>query len=456
MRRVSVPLVLAMLGLGFAGYQYWTEHRFVAGQVPMRPIPADEVKGHVLALAGVDAGALAQQLVPDAKLQAFASAATAGKSSAQERARALVDALQARAQRGAFADWTRVDPRPGPPLTAAATLNALQADGAKRQLYPFELASVAVAALRSLDVPALMAEVYRYPSERAPLDPSGRLGYYAVFIGEPQRGTGQLFDPYGGRSTQPAAGDFALLDDVQVAGVGLTLQALTHFDATRDAAAVQSDAQAAVKLLPKSPSAHCARALLLLAQPEGNEQGTSELNEALSLHADAPRHVNLATHALAQQDMRSASTHIKAALDEAPDYALAQVLLASTYLINGEYAQSRQQLDAAEKLTPDLALLPQLRAQLAAAVGELDMALESAQEGVKRRPNDPQPLFILARIERRAGRADDMRKHAQELLALVSPNDRDRRRQQLQRVFGDDVFNEAPSANAKAVAPAAH
>jgi tetratricopeptide (TPR) repeat protein len=455
MKRVTVTLAIAAFAAGIASYQLWSQWRFVAGRVPLRPIVASEITAHVQKLAAIDPGPLAEQLSADANIRAFAAQATAGQSEPEAQARAIVAELQKRATAGAFGDWARVEPRVTPPLTAAGTLAALNERKPGAQLYPFELASLAVAALRSLEVPALLAEVYRYPDERTALDPSGRLGYHAVFLGDGATKSGRVFDPFGGRSVQPSQADFAVLNDTQAVAAALNLRALTRFDVSRDPPGSLVDVTAAEQLSSSSPSVRCARALVLLGNPANSEEGVRELDKALAQHGDAPRHANWAMHALAQQELTSASMHIQAALAEAPDYALAHVFLSSLHLMRGEYDPATRELDQAEKLAPDLALVPQIRAQLQAAIGELEIAAASAQKAVQQRPHDPQPLFILARIERNAGRGSDMRKHVQALLDLVPEIERDRRRQQLQNVFGDDVFEPGPGATREGPARAA-
>ncbi|HEY2732475.1 MAG TPA: hypothetical protein VGI70_00745, partial [Polyangiales bacterium] len=313
-------LMLALLAAGgAAGYRYWTSHRYVAGHVPLRPIPPNEVAGHVREIARIDPGEWADPFHTDEALVAFARHVAASKSSAIERADAIVNALQARKQKKAFVEWTRVEPREGPPLTAADTWRSLARDNAQLQRYPFEIASLAVAALRAVDVPAMLVEIYRYPNERAPLDPSGRLGYYGVFVGDAEHNAGRVFDPYGGRTAQPSAKDFVILDDVRAVGAALTLRALQRFDSGGDLAGAWADSDAARKLSPKSPSTHSARAQIWLAKNGGAEEGKRELNEAFTLRSDAARHNNLAIYSLSQMDAASAAGHVKAALDEAPD-----------------------------------------------------------------------------------------------------------------------------------------
>jgi Tfp pilus assembly protein PilF len=449
MRRLSAVILLAtLLGAGVAGYFWHAKHRFVPGQVPLRAIPADQLAAHVQAIAGVDAGELAELLVPDAKITEFAERAARGKSTAWERGQAIVAALQQRKQKLAFVEWTRVEPRDGPPLVASKTLSTLASDGARRELYPLELAALAVASLRSLDVPALVAEVYRYPDERGALDASGRLGYYAVVIPGDAPQSARLLDAYGGRSSAPAAADYSVLNDAQVVGAALSIRAMHRLKNAFDPDAARADAAAALKLLPRSPSAHSVRAEVWFAAADGAPDGTRELEAALQLRADAARHNNLAVHALSEGNREGTVTHLKAALSEAPDYALALVVQGAWFLMLDDITSAFASLERAKKLEPNLALLPQVEAQLHAKIGDIDLALKSAAESVKRRPADPQPLFILARIERSAGHDADMRKHAREILDYVPVADRERRKSMLRSILGQSVFDAVPDAGA--------
>jgi tetratricopeptide (TPR) repeat protein len=447
MRRLSAAFLLAtLLGAGVAGYLWYAKQRFVPGQVPLRAVPADQLAAHVRAIAGVAAGEFAELLVPDAKIAEFAERSARGKRTAWERGQAIVAALQLRRQKQAFVEWTRVEPRDGPPLTASKTLSALGSDGAQRELYPLELAALAVASLRSLAVPALVAEVYRYPDERTALDPSGRLGYYAVYIPGDAGTPGRLLDAYAGRNSAPAAADYSVLNDAQVVGAALSIRAMHELKNAFDPDAARADAAAALKLLPQSPSAHCVRAEVWFAAADGAADGTRELEAALQLRADAPRHNNFAVHALSVGDREGVAKHLKAALEEAPDYALALVVQGAWFLMLDDIPSSFANLERAKKLEPNLALLPQVEAQFHAKMGDVDLALKSAAESVKRRPADPQPLFILARIERSAGHDADMRKHAREILDYVPAVDRERRKSMLRSILGENVFDDAPDA----------
>src|ERR1700712_4296281 len=260
-RLVLWGIVALLLGLGvLAAWKLRDPSDHPPGQVPLLPIHAEAARKDLLTLTNLDPEELASLLEPDAAIRSFATRASNGKTTADARAQAVVAALQERAQQRGFVDWSRVEPRVGEPLTAAQTLLAITQNGAERQLYPLELAALGVAALRSLDVPALIAEVYAYPEQKRPLDPSGRFGYFGIFVPEGSEQHGRVYDAYAGRTAAPAAADIAILNDAQAIGAALALRAMNALRNDLEIDKADRDSEAALKLLPKSPSLHAVRA----------------------------------------------------------------------------------------------------------------------------------------------------------------------------------------------------
>jgi tetratricopeptide (TPR) repeat protein len=338
--------------------------------------------------------------------------------------------------------WPRIEAREGSPLTAAETWQAIQGDAARQHLYPLEVSAVAVAALRSLGVPALVAEVYRYPGESAPLDPSGRFGYFALALPKQGDAPAQLFDAYGGRTASPAANDVRLLTDAQALGAAYALRAQAQADNAGDLKAGLADSELAVKLSPSSAAVRSVRAALLMATG-GVEAGTRELAAAAQLRNDAARRNNLASLSLVTGNADSAAKEVAAVLAEAPDYALGHITLATVHLMRGEQELARAELEKAERLEPDLAVLPQIWAQFYASTNDLDQALAKAQEAVRRRPKDMQALLVLARVDRAAGRYDDMREQARKILAAAPVDQQERLKAALRGMLGPTVFETA-------------
>jgi tetratricopeptide (TPR) repeat protein len=434
---IALAVLLVAAGGGYALYRNATTHP--KGQVPLSPISAEDLREDAKVITGQDPGALANLLHADASVEKFAQSASKGQDGAAAQAKAICAALAQRRDKQAFVPWARVEAREGAPLTAAETLQAIQRDGERRQLYPLELSALAVAALRSIGVPALMAEVYRYAGETAPLDPSGRLGYYAVALAKQGEAPAQVFDAYGGRSTAPAANDFKLLTDAQALGSAYALRAQAQADNAGDLKAGLADSELAVKLSPSSASVRSVRASLLMATG-GVEAGTRELDAAAQLRRDAPRRNNLAMLSLITGNADAAAKEIAAVLAEAPDYALGHVTLATVHLMRGEQELARAELQKAERLEPDLAVLPQIWAQFYASANDLDQALAKAQEAVRRRPKDTQALLVLARVDRAAGRYDDMREQAQKILAATPADQQERVKTLLRGMLGPTVF----------------
>ncbi|HET8937117.1 MAG TPA: hypothetical protein VFN67_26930 [Polyangiales bacterium] len=434
---IGLVVLLAAAGGGYALYRNANSHP--KGQVPLSPISAEDLREDAKVITGQDPEKLANLLEPDAALKAFAQSATKGQEGAAAQAKAVCAAIAQRKDKQAFVPWPRVEAREGSPLTAAETWQAIQRDAARQKLYPLEVSALAVAALRSVGVPALLAEVYRYPGETAPLDPSGRLGYYAVALPKQGDAPAQVFDAYGGRTTTPSANDVRLLTDAQALGGAYALRAQAQADNGGDLKAGLSDSELAVKLSPSSASVRSVRASLLMATG-GVEAGTRELDAAVQLRNDAPRRINLATLSLVTGNADSAAKEVAAALAEAPDYALGHITLATVHLMRGEQDLARTELEKAERLEPDLAVLPQIWAQFYASANDIDQALAKAQEAVRRRPKDMQALLVLARVDRAAGRYDDMREQARKIMAAAPADQQERLKALLRGMLGPTVF----------------
>jgi tetratricopeptide (TPR) repeat protein len=141
------------------------------------------------------------------------------------------------------------------------------------------------------------------------------------------------------------------------------------------------------------------------------------------------------------------------ALAELPDYALGHVTLASVHLMRGERDQGLVEIEQAERLEPTLSVLLQLWAQFYASNNDFDRAIEKAQQAVERKPKDPQGKLLLARIYRGAGRYDDMRKQAREILQQSAADEKDRMKSVLTSLLGPTALEEAspePSADSEA------
>ena len=448
--RKQLGLVLVAVGVAAAGAGAYAFRAQRAQQAIESggALAAGDLAG-ALAERKLDAGALAKLLEADDAVRAFAKRAAGsmpGSASANDKAQAVTLALRARASALAFVPWSLSDAREGPPLTAAETLRAIEKDGARRKLYPLELSALGVAALRALDVDARLCEVFGGSTLRAPLDPSGKLGYFALAVtpegGKGGKGGATLFDPFGGRP-QAELGEPALLTDLEAVGAALSLQALGRLEANEDPALALHDAEAAVELLPTSPSVRVARGTALMLSA-AVEQGMREIEAAQQMRNDAPRKNNAAMIALAMGDGARAQRELSQALERSPDFALAHLTLAAAQLGMGEREQARAALDKAASLDPDLPALPLTRAELLASGGELEAALAEARRAVTAKPSNPQARLLVGRLLRQAGRYDEMRTEARATLALAPPALRERTAELIKRLLGPTAL-EAPT-----------
>jgi Tfp pilus assembly protein PilF len=441
-RRASRIFVIALvLGcVAFSAAIAWTFRRSqTTGGLPPAAL-ANELTSR-----GLSADGLERLLLPSDAVMAFASQ-HAGAARGLPRAQAVVAALRARADKGAWQPSTLADTRSGEaPLNADQTLAALATDGAKKQLYPLELAALAVAALRNLDEPAVLVEVFAFAKQPRPLDPSGRLGYYAVGLRSAAGAIDHVLDVYGGRSERPQAADMRALSDQEALGAALAVRAAQLIG--RDPRGALKAADAAVALAPSSPTTRSARAIALLANA-GSDEAERELRAAAQLRSDGPRRHNLAVFMMAAGDYEGAEKELRAALELAPELASARVTLASLVLAQGDADGAKRELSEAERIDPTLQALPLVWAQYYRSLGDTAQALVYAQRGVDRQPDDPQPRMLLAQLYREQGNIAGTREQAARVIALVPPEQRDRVRVLLEQMLGPEALGAAPQAAA--------
>jgi tetratricopeptide (TPR) repeat protein len=409
-----------------------------------------------LARARVKAGNAEHILAVEPAVQRFARAAS-GASTDVAKLKALVEALRARADKQAIAAWSLGDPREGPSLTANGVAASIEKDGARVQLYPLEVAALVAAALRANDVDAMLVEIPAQPGERAPRDPSGRFGYYGV--GLPDAGDAKkpprVFDVYAQKTEPMACTECKRLGDLEAVGAALSLQATQKLAQNLDPADALRDADAAIKLLPSSPSVRSARGAILLANG-ASEIGQSEFEAALQMRGDGPRRNNVAMLALALGDSERATREVAKVLEAQPDFALAHVTLAQVYLATGDRDSAARELDKAEAIDPRGALLPMTRAQLYAVANQSDQAIAQAKRALAERPKDPQAHLLLGRIYRQAGRYDEMRAEARTVMTLVPAPLAARTRDVIAQLLGPtalEASDAAPPSDTAAAAP---
>jgi tetratricopeptide (TPR) repeat protein len=404
----------------------------------------DELKAE-LAQQQVAAGPLEKLLVADAALERFAEQAAAGKASPAARADAVFAALRARAKAAAFVPWTLAEPRPTPVLTANQALSAIK-DGARLELYPLELSALMVAALRALDVPALVAELPDPKGARAPLDASGYLGYFVAAVptgaGEGSAGL-RFYDVYAGKQLN-APVQANVLSDSAAIGAALALRALHENAYLADPRAALASSSHALRLAPSLPSVRTVRGAVVLTE-KMVEQGLQEFQAARELRGDAARLHNLANVMLVTQEVEKAQSVLSAALDKAPDFAAAHVTLATLLMLRGELEQAHTELRKAEELAPSLAGVQWGFAEYALRQGDRDEAMARAGRALSPRPSfDARIRYAV--LLRQAGKFEEMRQVAEQLLAQTPAYRKDDIREVLGAVLGPTALEPAAPA----------
>lgn len=438
-----VPGVVAgVIALLIGGWAVWRARgpARVEGDVPTTPLAQDVLEAH-LAHENVDARPLSRFLVSSDAIESLGSEGHGSTSEAI--AQGVYEAIRARATAGAFSRWSMGVPRETPVENAAAAWSWLSEDGAHRRLYPLEAAAIMVSALRTRGVNAMLAEAFAFPGDRSPPDPSGHFGYYvvAVYDGDTNEGEPHIFDPWGGHESAPEEDDLHVLNDVQVIGAALSLRAVHILVRESDAERALSLSQDAISLFPRSPTTRSVRGAILLAAGNAPE-ALQEFRAASDIRQDAPRRNLIASMYLAQGETADANREVSAALEEMPDFAGAHGTLAAIHLADAEPDQALAELNTAQRLDPDLHLLPALWANYYANEGDLDRAVEYARRAVDASAGDLQTRLMAARIYRQASRYDDMRREARAVMDATPSGRREQMEQLIRQLLGPTALEE--------------
>ncbi|MBX3251317.1 MAG: hypothetical protein KF901_29330 [Myxococcales bacterium] len=434
-------LVVGLIGVVGAGYAIWrgATPDAVSGEAPLEPLSRSQLRGY-LALENAD-GDHADLFEADAAVEALARHASGGAAVA--KAEALLAHVRARAAAGAFEPWSLDTPR-DTPIRGAGPTAARLAETERAHLYPLEVALATAAALREAGIDAMIADVWAFPGDRRPPDPSGRLGYFGVAVWEGDVGEGApsvILDPYLGHATQPEAESYRVLTDVQVAAAFLGAQALHALVHDNDSMRAMQRVQQALRLDRRSPYLRSVQAAVLIANG-GIPQGIEELQAAAQLRPDGPRRNNVAGVFMATGDLEQANREVAAALEQFPEFAGGLATLGAIHLAQGETSLARRQLTEAERLEPQLLILPMLWAELHLRSGDAEAAVARAREAAERRPHDWQTRLGVARIFRAAGRFDAMRREARAVMELVPAEQREPMRQQIHQLLGPTALEE--------------
>ncbi len=436
----GIAIVVAAL---VGGYFYWAHDApvSVGDEVPMRPLSRGELEGHARRVGAT---------VPEDRLDLFEASdaieelgSSASGSSNAAKAESIVDEIRERASAAAYVTWPTSAPRDTPVRTAARAYEKMAEDGAREKLYSLEVALVAASALRSAGVDAMLAEIYAFPNDRSPPDPSGHFGYFgiAVYDGEVGVGTPKIFDPYGGRGTEPEEDDYRVIDDLAVLGAFTNHLAIHTLVAEGEHDQAFDLSQEALSMDRRSPSIRSVRGVVLLTSG-GTEEALEEFEAAAQLRRDAPRLNNLAGIALAQQDYDRAGRQVAAALEMHPDFAGGHATQAALEMAQGEMEAGREELEEAQRLDADLPILPMLWANYYMSTHELDRAAEMAMEAIERKPHDWQTRLSAAQILRAASNYDEMRRQAHAILEMVPSAQVPQVTQLIEQVLGPTALEE--------------
>ncbi len=442
----SKPWLLPALAVGLVaavalGYVLWSRSTpdAVSGQEPLAPLSYSELRGY---LREHDAdGEYADLFEADDAVEGVAEHATGDGPVA--KAESLVAYIRDRAAARAFVPWAMDTPRATPPRGASETAGRLAEDGAEGELYPLEVAVAAVAALREAGVDAMVTEIWAFPGDRVPPDPSGFLGYFgvAVYEGEVGEGEPRVLDPYGGHGTEPESSDYRVLRDTQAVAAAMGLAAAYELVHENDPVRALDRSRRALRLDERAPYLRTIQGKVLIAGA-GVQQGIEELQAAAQIRPDAPRRTNLAGVFVVTGDVDQAAREVASALERFPDYAIAHATLAAIHLAQGENELARTELVAAERLESRLLNLPMLWANYFIQAGDQAQAVRKAREAVERNPNNWETRFQAARLYRMAGQYGAMRREARRILELVQPEQRAMVRQRILELLGPTALEE--------------
>jgi tetratricopeptide (TPR) repeat protein len=263
-----------------------------------------------------------------------------------------------------------------------------------------------------------------------------------VYDGEVGEGDPTLYDPWAGHDAQPEEEDYRVITDVEAVGAAISLRALQLMVRETDPERAVEVSGDALSLCPRSPAVRAVRGAILLASGNPTE-ALAELEAAAQLRSDGPRHNLLAGLYIAQGEYEDAQREVTAALEEFPDFAGAHATLAALHLANAEPDEAEEELRTAERLDPNLHVLPGLWATFFAGTGELERAVDYARRSVEANAGDLQARLMAARIYRQAAEYDDMRREARAVLDATPAERRERMEELIRELLGPTAL-EAP------------
>lgn len=431
---VVPAVVIGLVAAVAVGYTMWDQSTpdAVRGEVPLEPLSVSELRGY---LRERDAdGDHAHLFEANDAVEELAEHISGG--SAFAKAESIVEHVQERAGEHAFVTWPMDTPRDTDVQNAGWAAERL-AETEETRLYPLEVAAAVVAALREEDVDAMIAEIWKFPGDRVPPDPSGFLGYFGVAVYEAEVGEGEprIYDPYGGHETQPDEDSYRVLNDAQAVAAAMGTSAAFQLVHENDAVRGLDRSRRALRVDGRSPYLRTLQGKILVAGA-GVQQGIEELQSAAQIRGDGPRRNNLAGVFVVMSDVDQAAREAAAAIEEFPDFAGAHATLAAIHLAQGENDLAHQELITAERLESRLLMLPMLWANYFYQAGDQEQAVRKAREAVERNANNWETRFQAARLFRMVGRYDEMRRQAHAILELVQADQTEVVRQRILELLG--------------------
>lgn len=433
-------VVIGLVAAVAVGYTVWDQNTpdAVVGEVPLEPLSVSELRGY---LRESDAdGDQAHLFEANDAIEELAEEVSGGSPTA--KAESLMEHIRERAGERAFVPWAMDTPR-GTDVQNAGWAAEQLAQTEETELYPLEVAAAMVSALREEGVDAMIAEIWKFPGDRVPPDPSGFLGYFgvAVYEGDVGQGDPTIFDPYGGHETEPDEDSFRVINDAQAVAAMMGIAAAYQLVHENDAVRGLDRSRRALRLDERSPYLRTLQGKILVAGA-GVQQGIEELQNAAQIRSDGPRRNNLAGVFVVMSDVDQAAREAAAAIEEFPDFAGAHATLAAIHMAQGENDLAHQELMTAERLESRLLMLPMLWANYFYQAGDQDQAFRKAQEAVERNSNNWETRFQAARLFRMVGRYEEMRREAHAILELVQPDQTEAVRQRILELLGPTALEE--------------
>lgn len=364
-----------------------------------------------------------------------------GTSGTEAKVDALVDYLNERRAQGAFASLPLDTPRETTVRNGEWAAHMIVTED-EAALYPLEVALASVLALREVDVPAMVAEVWNLADTDAPPDPSGQIGYFAVALlpeGAENGDDATYWDVYSGHEVDPEAA--RVLTDAQAAAAYLSTRGLYRLVHEHDPTRALRDVEKALDLDERSPAIRSVRGTII-TQNGGLQEGFEELQAASTIRRDAPRLNNLAGLYVAFERIEDADAAVTAALEEAPDFAFAHANLGVIHMVEGNMSDARSELERAQELHAELHVLPSLWAQFHLANHDEAQAIRWMEVAIERNPNNIQTRMAAAQIYYTVGRTNAARAQVQALLELVPSDRRERFREEIRARMSESVLEE--------------